>query len=159
MSDDENKVVVKDKQFTLNCIGTVSASFYRADIDITKDFDKYTGNDENRLYMTLKDHEVLFKDTYPRPGDVIVWDNTWDANGEGDRTNDPRTHAGLVIPVDDDGTIAYLHENLYAGVVIEFMNLLRPDVAWDENEKRLNSGIAIATKPGGPKPKRWLAGE
>jgi hypothetical protein len=153
------KVVVKGKAFTLDCIGTVSASYYGADIDITKDFGKYSGNGVNCLYQTLKDKGVLFGDSYPRPGDVIVWDNTWDANGDEDRTNDPRTHAGLVISVDDDGTIAYLHENMYSGVVIEYMNLLMPAVARDESDKRINSSLAIATKSGGPKPERFLAGD
>ena len=37
--------------------------------------------------------------------DVVFWDNTWDANGDGDRTNDPRTHAGIVLAVDDDRLI------------------------------------------------------
>jgi hypothetical protein len=154
-----SSVIVKGKQFTLDCIGTVSAIFYRVDIDVTKDFDKYSGNGVNRLYMTLKDNGVLHRDTYPRPGDVVIWDNTWDANGDGDRTDDPRTHAGVVLSVDDDGTINYVHENLYSGVVIEEMNLLKPGAAWDDSGKRLNSGMAIATVSGGAKPERWLSGD
>jgi hypothetical protein len=153
------KVVVKGKQFTLDCIGTVSAIFYRMDIDVTKDFDKYSGNGVNRLYMTLKDLGVLHRDTYPRTGDVIVWDNTWDANDNGDRTDDPKTHAGVVLAVDDDGTIHYVHENMFKGVIIEMMNLLQPAVASDDSGKRINSGLAIATKSGGPKPEHWLAGD
>jgi hypothetical protein len=153
------KVVVKGKQFTLDCIGTVSAIFYRMDIDVTKDFDKYSGNGVNRLYMTLKDLKVLHRDRYPRTGDVIIWDNTWDANGDGDRTNDLNTHAGIVLAVDDDGTIHYVHENLYKGVMIEVMNLLQPSLASDDGGKRLNSGLAIATVAGGAKPERWLSGD
>ena len=153
------KVLVKGKQFTLDCIGTVSAIFYRMDIDVTKDFDKYSGNGVNRLYMTLKDKGVLHRDKYPRTGDIIVWDNTWDANGDGDRTDDFTTHAGVVLAVDDDGTIHYVHENLFKGVIIEAMNLLQPNVASDDSGKRLNSGMAIATKTGGPKPDHWLSGD
>ena len=152
-------VVVKGRTFTLDCIGTVSAIFYRVGIDVTKDFAMYAGNGVNRLYMTLRDQGVLHRDTYPRPGDVVVWDNTWDANGDGDRTDDPRTHAGVVIRVDDDGTIHYIHEDLSSGVVAEVMNLIEPTVAWDENGKRLNSGMAVATTAGGPKPEHWLSGE
>jgi hypothetical protein len=153
------KVLVKGKQFTLDCIGTVSAIFYHMDIDVTKDFDKYSGNGVNRLYMTLKAAGVLHRDKYPRTGDVIVWDNTWDANNDGDRMDDPRTHAGVVLAVDDDGTIHYIHENLYKGVIIEVMNLLQPEVASDAGGKRLNSGMAIATVSGGPKPEHWLSGD
>jgi hypothetical protein len=153
------KVLVKGKQFTLDCIGTVSAIFYRMDIDVTKDFDKYSGNGVNRLYMTLKDKGVLHRDKYPRTGDIIVWDNTWDANDDGDRTDDFATHAGVVLAIDDDGTIHYVHENLFKGVIIEAMNLLQPNVASDDSGKRLNSGMAIATKTGGPKPEHWLSGD
>ncbi len=153
------KVIVNGKQFVLDCIGTVSAIFYHMDIDVTKDFDKYTGNGVNRLCMTLKDRGVLHSDKYPRPGDVIIWDNTWDANDNGDRLDDPRTHAGVVLAVDEDGTIHYVHENMFKGVMIELMNLLRPRDANDETGKRLNSSLAISTAPGGPKPERYLAGD
>jgi hypothetical protein len=153
------KVVVNGKAFTLDCIGTVCAIYYRLNVDLAKDFDKYPGNGVNRLYMSLDDRGVLHRDRYPRTGDVIFWDNTWDANGNGDRTDDPRTHAGIVLAVDDDGTIHYVHENLYKGVVVETMNLLKPAVAIDDEGKKINSGMAIATVSGGPKPERNLAGD
>lgn len=153
------KVVVNGRSFTLDCIGTVSAIYYRMDIDITKDFGKYSGNGVNCLYLTLKDKGILHYDKYPRTGDVIVWDNTWDANGDADRTNDMRTHAGIVLAVDDDGTIYYVHENMFKGVIVEYMNLLQPAVASDANGKRLNSSLAIATVTGGSKPTRFLSGD
>jgi hypothetical protein len=153
------KVLVKGKQFTLDCIGTVCAIYYRLDIDLAKDFGKYPGNGVNRLYMSLKDRGVIHYDRYPRTGDIIFWDNTWDANGDGDRTNDPHTHAGIVLAVDEDGTIHYVHENLYKGVIIETMNLLKPAVAIDDSGKKINSGMAIATVSGGPKPEHHLAGD
>jgi hypothetical protein len=65
----------------------------------------------------------------------------------------------VVLAVDEDGTIHYVHENMYTGVVIEMMNLLKPSAAWDGNGKALNSGLAIATTPGGPRPERSLSGE
>ena len=64
-----------------------------------------------------------------------------------------------MLSVDDDGTIHYVHENLYKGVVIEAMNLRRPDDARDESGKLLNSGMAIATMSGGPRPTHWLSGD
>jgi hypothetical protein len=153
------KVLVNGKRFTLDCIGTVCAIYYRLGVDLAKDFDKYTGNGVNRLYLDLKDKGVIHYDRYPRTGDIVFWDNTWDANGDGDRTNDMHTHAGVVLAVDDDGTIHYVHENLYKGVVVETMNLQKPKDAFDESGKRLNSGMAIATVSGGPKPERNLAGD
>jgi hypothetical protein len=63
------------------------------------------------------------------------------------------------MAVDDDGTIYYVHENMFKGVMIEVMNLLQPAVASDANGKRLNSSLAIATASGGPKPPRFLSGD
>lgn len=153
------KVTVNGRAFTLDCIGTVSAAFYGVSIDVTKDFDYYPGDGVNRLYMTLKERNAIHTDKYPRPGDVVIWDNTWDVTGDGDRIHDPRTHAGIVMAVDGDGTIYYLHENLNKGIVIETMNLLRPADAWDEQGKRINNGMAIASKPGGPRPEHSLSGD
>jgi cell wall-associated NlpC family hydrolase len=152
-------VLVNGKSFTLDCIGTVGAVFWSLSMDVTKDFDLYSGNGVNRLYMTLKERNALHTDKYPRPGDVIIWDNTWDADDDGDRVHDPRTHAGIVLAVDEDGTIHYVHENLYKGIVIEVMNLVRPTEARDEQGKLINSGLAIATETGGPKPAHSLSGD
>jgi cell wall-associated NlpC family hydrolase len=154
-----SQVLVNGRKFTLDCIGTVSAIFYRLHIDVTKDFAKYTGTGVDRLFMSLREKGVLHTDKYPRPGDVVIWDNTWDANGDRDRTDDLRTHAGIVLAVDDDGTIHYIHENLHTGVVIEVMNLLHSDVYTDSSGKMLNSPLAIATTTGGPRPEHWVAGD
>jgi hypothetical protein len=52
-----------------------------------------------------------------------------------------------------------VHENLYKGIMIETMNLLRPTVARDDQGKLINSGMAIASKPGGPAPAHSLSGD
>jgi hypothetical protein len=155
----EAKVTVNGKAFTLDCIGTVSAIYWYMSLDVQKDFDLYAGDGVNRLYMTLRERNAIFTDRLPRPGDVVFWSNTNDANGDGDRVHDPRTHAGVVLAVDDDGTVSYVHENLYSGIVIEQMNLLRPTTARDEKGKKINSGMAIATKPGDPLPVHTLSGD
>ncbi len=155
----EAKVTVNGRGFTLDCIGTVSAIFWGMALDVQKDFGLYTGDGVNRLYMTLRERNAIFTDRLPRPGDVVFWNNTHDAKGDGDRVHDPRTHAGIVLAVDDDGTVSYVHENLYSGIVIESMNLLRPTTARDEKGKKINSGMAIATKPGDPLPVHTLSGD
>jgi hypothetical protein len=38
-----------------------------------------------------------------RLGDIIFWDNTWDRNGNKRFGDDPLTHAGIVISIDEDG--------------------------------------------------------
>jgi hypothetical protein len=156
----DSRVRVKGRTFVLDCIGTVSAIFYAVDIDVQADFPRYHGNGVSRLFQSLKARNVLHKDVYPRPGDIIFWDNTYDANGDGDLTDDPRTHAGVVVAVDPDGTIHYVHEHVIKGVVIEAMNLRHPRDYYDSHGKvinnalAMNSGISRKTNP-----EHWVAGD
>ena len=153
-------VNVNGRTFTLDCIGTVSAIFYGMNVDVQADFSRYSGNGVTRLYESLRALNVLHKDTYPRPGDVIFWDNTWDANGNGRLTDDPRTHAGVVLAVDADGTIHYVHEHVVKGVIVEAMNLLHPDDYYGPNGKiynnalAMNSGISRKVNP-----VHWVSGD
>jgi hypothetical protein len=156
----ESRVNVNGRTFVLDCIGTVSAIFYGIDIDVQRDFRRYSGDGVNRLYQSLKALNTLHKDLYPRPGDVIFWDNTWDANGDGILTDDPRTHAGVVLSVDKDGTIHYVHEHIIKGVTIEAMNLLHPRDYYDpqgriiNNALAMNSGISRKNNP-----PHWTSGD
>jgi hypothetical protein len=156
----ESAVVVNGKTFTLDCIGAVQAVFFGVRLDVAKDFPRYSGNGVKRLYQTLKDRNLLHQNTYPRTGDVIFWDNTYDANGDGNLTNDPLTHAGVVLEVEEDGTIHYLHSHYRRGVIIEVMNLLRPADYYDTAGKKINSALAMGSGITRPKnPDRWLSGD
>ena len=155
----EAKVTVNGKNFTLDCIGTVAAIYYRLGIDITKDFGKYPGNGVSRLYASLKERKALHNDTLPRPGDVIIWDNTWDANNDGNLTNDPKTHAAIVVAVEEDGTIHYAHEHIRRGVIVEVMNMKRPRDYQDEKGKIINSPLALVSGTSRGRPEHWLSGD
>jgi len=155
----EAKVLVNGRTFVLDCIGTVAAVYYRLGIDVTKDFGKYNGNGVGRFYQSLKARNALHRDVIPRPGDAIIWDNTWDANGDGNLTNDPRTHAAVVVAVEEDGTIHYVHEHVRRGVIVEVMNLKRPRDYQDEKGKMINSPLALVSGTGRGRPEHWLAGD
>ena len=156
----ESRVVVNGRTFVLDCIGTVSAIFYGVNIDVQRDFRRYGGDGVSRLYQTLLAQGVLHRDPIPRPGDVIFWDDTWDANGDGNLSDDALTHAGVVISVDPDGTIHYVHEHIIKGVVVESMNLLHPRDPYDprgriiNNAMAMNSGISRRNNP-----PHWMSGD
>ncbi len=156
----ESMVKVNGRTFVLDCIGTVSAIFYGMYIDVQRDFPRYLGNGVGRLYNSLMAQNVLHRDLYPRAGDIIFWDNTWDANGDGILDNDPRTHAGVVLSVDADGTIHYVHEHIVKGVTVEAMNLLHPRDYYDpqgriiNNALAMNSGISRRNNP-----PHWTSGD
>ncbi len=156
----ESTVVVNGRTFVLDCIGTVSAIFYALGVDITKDFNRYSGNGVARLYKSLRDQGTLHEDQFPKPGDVVFWNNTWDRNGDGNRRNDPTTHAGIVLHVDDDGTIYYVHEHVREGVIVEVMNLYHPTVYRNEHGKQWNNAMALGSYYGNlENPLHWLSGD
>src|SRR5512138_2517929 len=66
-----SKTIVRDRTFTLDCIGFVSAVYYGIGIDIKKDFVKYAGNEVSRLFQSLKFKKMIYRDRLPAVGDVI----------------------------------------------------------------------------------------
>jgi len=148
----ESKVNVNGRTFVLDCIGTVSAIFYGMNIDVQRDFRRYSGDGVSRLYQSLKAMHSLHKDLYPRSGDIIFWDNTWDAR--------PLTHAGVVMSVDRDGTIHYVHEHIIKGVTVEAMNLLHPRDYYDPQGRIINNAIAMNSGISRrDNPPHWMSGD
>jgi len=156
----EAHVVVNGRGFVLDCIGTVSAIFWGMNVDVRKDFARYAGDGVSRLYQSLRARDVLHHDLIPRPGDVIFWNDTWDANADGRLDDDPLTHAGVVMAVDPDGTIHYVHEHVVKGVTVEVMNLQFPRDYYGpqgriiNNAMALNSGISRQDNPA-----HWTSGD
>jgi len=138
----KDKLVVKGKTFSFDCTGVVLASYAFADIDLAFRFSRYSGNGVRRIFFTLHDENLLYRVEYPVPGDIIFWDNTYDANNNG-KVDDEFTHVGLVIAVDEDGLITYLHHHYRLGAVVEYMNLLQPDKDFDERGRRINSALRM----------------
>ena len=121
------KLKVGNRTYPLDCTGVVSAIYAFAGIDITSPLTAYTGNGVTRLYHLFEDENLLYSTSHPVPGDIIFWDNTWDANDDG-LFNDPLTHVGMVVHRLEDGTIEYIHHNYAKGIVLERMNLLEPNI-------------------------------
>lgn len=156
----DSLVTVNGRQFMLDCIGTLSAAWWGAGYDLQKEFPRYTGNGVLRLYNSLKDHAALAPLAALKPGDIVFWENTYDRNGDGKLYNDGITHAGMVVSVDDDGTVAYLHESVTRGVVISYLNTLHPDTAFSPTGKLWNSPMFLGSGYGKPKnPPHWLSGD
>lgn len=122
----KKKLKVNGKTFNVDCSGTVMAVYYYAGIDLSKDFNKYSGGGTARIYQYLDDNDLLYNTDYPVPGDIIFWDNTFDSNDDGKR-NDYLTHMGIVVDITNEGTITYIHENYRKGIILESMNLDLPD--------------------------------
>jgi len=154
------KVIINGRPFMLDCIGTVSAAYWSAGYDIQKDFAKYAGNGVNRLYQSLLFWAALHKLKVPKPGDIIFWANTYDRNENKILDDDGLTHAGIVIKVDDDGTVSYMHESVTRGVVIAYFNLIHPDVPRSPEGKIWNSPMYLGSNyDKSNNPPHWLSGD
>ncbi len=150
-------VFVGNERINLDCIGLILAVYKSMGIDLSVDFNRHPGNGISRLYATLLERSLLHNGR-PAVGDIIFWDNTWDRSQDGNPGNNPLTHAGLVLTVEPDGQIYYVHANYVRGVVVEEMNLERPDVYRDQSGKVLNSILyypATTTNH----PENWLSGQ
>jgi len=156
----KRQVVVRGRHFTPDCTGLVLGIYWYAGIDLAKDFRKFTGDGVARIYKTLDREGLLYSTSHPLVGDIIFWDNTYD-NNQTLLPDNPLSHIGMVVGVDDDGTIAYIHYHVTRGIVVEYMNLENPDVQSmmvNGRMKVINSPMRLAV-PGRPHADKWLAGQ
>lgn len=130
-----------------DCTGLVRAAYAFASIDLAYRFDEFGGNGVRRLHETLRSQNLLYAVRYPAPADIVFWNNTYDANGNG-QADDELTHVGVVISSEADGTIVYLHYHYRLGPVLERMNLLRPDDESRGPDGPVNAILRMRGSPG-----------
>ncbi|MGD9939532.1 MAG: CHAP domain-containing protein [Clostridia bacterium] len=145
----QETLVVKGVTYPSDCTGVVRAAYAFADIDLAYRFGRYNGNGVRRIYMTLHDQGLLYATSYPAPGDIIFWDNTWDADGN-KLADDELTHSGLVVASEQDGSILYLHYHYRLGPTVEAMNLLHPDMDLGKDGRQVNAVLRMRGSPPGP---------
>ena len=154
------QLLVRGRRFTMDCTGLVLAIYWYAGIDLARDFNKFTGNGVGRIYKTLEREDLLYSTSTPLVGDIIFWDNTYDANTD-NSINDPLSHVGMVLKVDDDATITYVHYHIRRGITTDYMNLRNPSVQDQRgfgHIKVINSPLRMAV-PGKPHAEKWLSGQ
>ena len=153
------KVEVNGRSFTLDCVGTVSAAWWGAGIDLQRDFRKYRGDAVNRLYGSLQSWGALDWQRTPSPGDLIVWDHTWDVDND-PNFPDGHTHVGMVVSVSSNGQVTYLHESATRGVTLAYMNLYAPSVGLDSHGRVVNSPMYLGSNFGlDTNPSQWTSGQ
>jgi cell wall-associated NlpC family hydrolase len=122
-----NYLTVNGTRFKMDCSGVIRAIYFKAGIDLAKDFNKYRGGGTQRIHETLRVKGLIYRPTVPVPGDILFWDNTYDANHNG-RSDDMLSHIGMVVYSDKkSGNITYVHHHEKKGIVFEKMNLLHPN--------------------------------
>ncbi len=120
-------ITINGHRFRMDCSGVIRAIYFKAGIDLAKDFNKYKGGGTQRIHETLRVKGLIYRPTVPVPGDILFWDNTYDANHNG-RSDDMLSHIGMVVYSDKkSGNITYVHHHEKKGIVFEKMNLLHPN--------------------------------
>ena len=156
----KQELIIRGKRFNMDCTGTVLAIYYYAGIDLARDFNKYTGNGVTRLYKSLEAQKLLYDTRYPVTGDIIFWDNTYDRNEDG-RLNDPLTHVGMVMNISANGNVEYVHLNYRRGIIIENMNLRKPEIhqRMEKGQMRIINSPMRMKRAGVAHPENWLSGQ
>ena len=122
-----NYLTINGHRFKMDCSGVVRAIYFKAGIDLAKDFNKYKGGGTQRIHEILRSKGLIYRPTVPVPGDILFWDNTYDANHNG-RSDDTLSHIGMVVSSDKrSGNVVYVHHHEKKGIVFEKMNLLHPN--------------------------------
>ena len=156
----KRELIIRGKRFNMDCTGAVLAIYYYAGIDLTRDFNKYSGNGVTRLFKSLEAEELLYNTRYPVTGDIIFWDNTYDRNEDG-RWNDTLTHVGMVMNVSPDGDVEYVHLNYRKGIIIENMNLRQPEIhqQMEKGQMKIINSPMRMKQQGKAHPENWLSGQ
>lgn len=154
----KDSLVVRGRRFTFDCTGVVLAAYWGAGFDLMPLFNRETGNGVKRLHDMGVRGGTLSTSTrrLPKVGDIIIWDNTYDRNGNG-RWDDEFTHNGLVLDVQPNGQITYLHHNYAQGIVLARMHLGQTETHLDHRQElEVNSPMRMRSHRY-IRPNQWLS--
>ena len=126
----------RPKGFRDDCSGFVCASYHRAGVPMN--------GTVASLWEIAKKNRYTHKRKRPRIGDLAFFDDTYDRNKDG-KLNDDLTHIGIVLSVDDNGTITVAHSGTSKGRTTMKMNLYHPDVHKAADGRVLNNFLRRKT--------------
>ena len=122
-----NPYTKEKKKVNFDCSGFVNAVYWTA---VENPSIKFSGSTENIYYILSKANKT-YKKSLPNVGDIIFFDGTTSPNKK-------LTHSGIVIKVDEDETITYIHATTSKGPILGYMNLKYPDL-YRKDGKVINS--------------------
>ncbi|MEI0447480.1 NlpC/P60 family protein [Brachyspira intermedia] len=132
-----NPFTKEKKKVNFDCSGFVAAVYFTA---IEKPSIKLSGSTANIFYLLSKENKI-YKNTLPNIGDIIFFDGTTSYDKK-------LTHSGIVIDVDEDETITYIHSSTSKGPILGYMNLKYPDLARKDG-KVINSYLRRGKRSSG----------
>ena len=120
-------ITIAGKTYVADCSGMVRGIYEAIGIDLMQDshrFPEVKGGVEI-IHKSYKANEWKDVTTIPKVGDLIFFNNTWDANKNG-KWDDPLTHVGIVEGIEEgSNTISFIHA-VHAGIRRYRINLDHP---------------------------------
>jgi len=92
---------------------------------------------------------------FPKKGDVVFFDNTYDKN-KNNKWDDLLTHVGIITHIHPDGTLTFIHAGTSKGISQDVLNLRYANKVF-LNKKKINSHLQRPLK--GQKKPYKLTGE
>jgi hypothetical protein len=137
----DRPIVVGGVRYRMDCSGVAAGIYARAGVLV----DDGAGAPSTRaLYALVQRHGSLRRKD-PLPGDLVFFDDTYDANANGLR-DDPLSHVGVVEKTLPDGTVLFVHR-IGAQIVRWRLHPGRPAERRDPQGGTLNHALRAAEGP------------
>ena len=130
------------ERFTADCTGFVEAVYQAEGVPLRALMRRAAPREQTGVEAAWQAMEaygrIVHDGTWPSPGDLVFWHDTYDRNGNG-RADDGLTHIGIVLYV-VDRTVVFIHRGSKA-VARGAMDTRRPDEARSASGEVVNSFI------------------
>jgi hypothetical protein len=133
----DGPLVVGGVRYRLDCSGVAAGIYAKAGLVIDADQAPST-----RALFEVVRQRGSFRRSRPLQGDLVFFDDTYDANDNG-RRDDPLSHVGVVERIEDDGVVVFVHR-VGEGIVRGRLHLGRPHDRVDERGRTLNHALRKA---------------
>ncbi len=146
-----------DRRIAYDCAGVIRAVYLAHGIDLYDGVHQNSqANGVRLIYDHVRAHGRIHRGPVVRAGDLVFFDNTRDADGNG-RDNDPLTHVGVVEKVESDGTIVFI-SRVSEAIQRYRMNLAHPQTHRHADGRILNDYLR-RKRWSDQKSTRYLTGE
>jgi peptidoglycan DL-endopeptidase CwlO len=136
----DRPLVVGGVRYRMDCSGVAAGIYAKAGLRL----DDGGGPSTRELYELVRRHGSLRR-SRPLPGDLVFFDDTYDANGNGLR-DDPLSHVGVVEAVRPDGVVLFVHR-IGDRIVRWRLHPGRPGERVDDKGQTLNHYLRSADGP------------
>lgn len=109
----------ESKKFRFDCSGYISAVYWSSSIAVFQKQAVLDSGGVKTIYATLSRYKKIYTNSLPNTGDIIMFDRTTS-------NTEKLTHAGIVLSVDAEETVTYVHSSTSKGLVLGYMNRKYP---------------------------------